>query len=90
MFSRLSAHSSTICLNSKPSLVAAAVFFLTLNVVTNEELCDQFGVKPIEISDERVDSPLGWVYINQFIAATGITADDVAPFYSELLTEIDS
>jgi hypothetical protein len=44
LFCKLAAHSCTLCLESRPSLLAAAVFFLSLNVATNDELCDQFGV----------------------------------------------
>ena len=81
-FCNLAAHSSGIYLESKPSLLAAAVFFLSLNVATNDELSAQFGVKSIEIAVERGEGSLGWLESNQFIAATGITADDVAPVYS--------
>ena len=51
-------------------------------MATNDELSAQFGVKSIEIAVERGEGSLGWLESNQFIAATGITADDVAPVYS--------
>ena len=83
-FCSVAAHSSAIYLEWRPSLLAAAIFFFSLNVATNDDLSAQFGVQTIEVAVERGENPLGWLKNNQFVAATGISSDDVAPVYSQL------
>jgi len=81
-FSQVAALSSDLCLGTKLSSLAAAIFFLSLNVVSNNELCAQFELKYVKIAVEKGDGPLGWAKNSQFMAATGINAVDVVPVYT--------
>ena len=78
----------SICLEVKPSLIAAGAVLASINLCTNRYTCGWLEIEMVQLNNQPKNGPLGrWT--SEIEQISGVNCDEIAEVYDNLLNLVD-